>query len=188
MNANIRLLSIAGAATLVGALSACSSPVDLYGQEGAYPPVTPTASTYPTPYPGTANPTVAQAPVAAVEYGRVTNVSLVSGTPVAAAPTQGRSLAGTAIGAIVGGLLGNQIGGGSGRTAATVLGAVGGGIAGNRIAQNTAPGGTVATTNPVYRVEVQTDQGYMRTYDVSTTGDLHVGDRVRIENGVIYLA
>jgi hypothetical protein len=35
---------------------------------------------------------------------------------------------------------------------------------------------------------VQTDQGQMRTYDVSTTGDLRPGDRVRIENGVIYLA
>ena len=28
----------------------------------------------------------------------------------------------------------------------------------------------------------------MRTYDVNATGDLRPGDRVRIENGVIYLA
>jgi hypothetical protein len=40
----------------------------------------------------------------------------------------------------------------------------------------------------VYRVAVQTDSGAMRTYDVSATGDLQPGDRVRVENGVIYRA
>jgi len=170
MTTKFRVLSLAGAATLAAAMAGCGS-VDLYGQQQ---PVSYPSGTYST------------APVAAVEYGRVTNVSLVSGTPIASS-TQGRNLAGTAIGAIVGGLLGSQVGGGSGRTAATVLGAVGGGVVGNRIAQNGAPG-TVATTNPVYRVEVQTDQGYVRTYDVSATGDLRIGDRVRVENGVIYHA
>jgi hypothetical protein len=43
------------------------------------------------------------------------------------------------------------------------------------------------TAGPVYRVWVQTDSGVMRTYDVSTVGDLRPGDRVRIENGVIYM-
>lgn len=171
MNIKSRFLPIAGAATLALAMAGCST-TDLYGQPA---PVTYPSGTY------------SNAPVAAVEYGRVTNVSLVSGQPIASS-NQGRNLAGTAIGAIVGGLLGNQIGGGSGRSAATVLGAIGGGIAGNRIAQNTAPGGTVASTNPVYRIEVQTDQGYVRTYDVAATGNLRPGDRVRIENGVIYHA
>jgi outer membrane lipoprotein SlyB len=55
---------------------------------------------------------------------------------------------------------------------------------GNRIANaNSYPAGS-----PVYRVSVQTDNGYLRTYDVSATGDLRPGDRVRIENGVIYLS
>ncbi|MFC4729028.1 glycine zipper 2TM domain-containing protein [Coralloluteibacterium thermophilus] len=45
-------------------------------------------------------------------------------------------IAGTAIGAVAGGLLGNQVGGGSGRTLATAAGAVGGGIAGRRIQEN----------------------------------------------------
>ncbi|HWI81939.1 glycine zipper 2TM domain-containing protein [Ramlibacter sp.] len=172
MNSKFRFLPLAGVVTLAAAMTACST-VDLYGNPA---PVTSSASP--------AYSTTAQVPV--VEYGRVTNVSLVSGTPVA--PSSGRNIAGTAIGAIVGGLLGSQVGGGSGRTAATVLGAVGGAVAGNRIAQNTAPAGTTATTNPVYRIEVQTDQGAVRTYDVSATGDLRPGDRVRIENGVIYLA
>ncbi|HKB54178.1 MAG TPA: glycine zipper 2TM domain-containing protein [Ramlibacter sp.] len=183
MNAKFRLLPTIGAASLAAALAGCSS-VDM-GQEGA--PMS-SAAPYPATVataPGTPA-VVAAAQVPVVEYGRVTNVSLVSGTPIARA-TPGRSAAGTVIGAIVGGLLGNQIGRGVGRTAATVLGAGAGAAAGNNIANRTAPN-AYATANPVYRVEVQTDQGVMRTYDVSATGDLHVGDRVRIENGVIYLA
>jgi hypothetical protein len=42
------------------------------------------------------------------------------------------------------------------------------------------------TTAAGYRVTVQTDQGMMRTYEVPATGDLRVGDRVRVDNGVIY--
>ena len=45
-------------------------------------------------------------------------------------------IAGTAIGAVVGGLLGNQIGGGGGKTVATVAGAAAGGYAGNKVQGN----------------------------------------------------
>lgn len=48
-------------------------------------------------------------------------------------PRDDQHIAGTAIGAIAGGLIGNQVGHGNGRTLATVAGAVGGGYAGNRI-------------------------------------------------------
>jgi len=47
----------------------------------------------------------------------------------------GTSFMGSAIGAVAGGLLGNQIGGGNGRTAATAVGAVVGGLTGNHLAQ-----------------------------------------------------
>lgn len=171
MNSNFRFLPVTGAAAALALAMAGCSTVDLYGQN-AYPGPAPVAS-----------PTYSQ-PVAAVEFGRVTNVSLVSGTPSSA--TSGRGVAGAAIGAIVGGLIGSQIGGGSGRTAATVLGAAGGAVAGNQIARRSD--GTYATAQPVYRIEVQTDAGAIRTYDVAATGDLRPGDRVRIENGVIYLA
>ena len=40
---------------------------------------------------------------------------------------------GTALGAVVGGAIGNQVGGGDGKKLATVAGAVGGGVAGNQI-------------------------------------------------------
>ena len=42
-------------------------------------------------------------------------------------------IAGTATGAVVGGLLGNQVGGGNGKKRATVAGAVAGGAAGRQI-------------------------------------------------------
>lgn len=42
-------------------------------------------------------------------------------------------LIGTGVGAVAGGVLGNQVGSGKGKTLATVAGAVGGGYAGNQI-------------------------------------------------------
>jgi outer membrane lipoprotein SlyB len=92
---------------------------------------------------------------------------------------------GAVIGGIAGAVLGNQIGTGGGRTAGTVIGAVGGAVAGNAIERS-------RTANPSagesYRVSVQLDNGSMRSYDMSTYGDIRIGDRVRIENGQIYRA
>ena len=51
------------------------------------------------------------------------------------APVAHNSPIGIGIGAVVGGLLGNQIGGGEGKTLATIAGAVGGGYVGNEIAK-----------------------------------------------------
>ena len=50
-----------------------------------------------------------------------------------APPKDQHRIAGTAIGAVAGGLLGHMVGGGRGNTLTTVAGAVGGGYAGNRI-------------------------------------------------------
>lgn len=55
------------------------------------------------------------------------------GTPPAADRNQ---QAGTVIGAVVGGLLGSQVGHGDGRAAATILGAVAGGVVGNTIGRS----------------------------------------------------
>ncbi|MBB3225997.1 uncharacterized protein YcfJ [Luteibacter sp. Sphag1AF] len=55
-------------------------------------------------------------------------------------------IAGTAIGAVAGGVLGNQVGGGKGKTLATVAGAVGGGYAGNRIQKNNQDKNSYTTT------------------------------------------
>lgn len=46
---------------------------------------------------------------------------------------QGHPVAATAIGALVGGAVGNQVGGGSGRRAATAAGAIAGGVIGHQV-------------------------------------------------------
>jgi uncharacterized protein YcfJ len=55
-------------------------------------------------------------------------------------------LAGTGIGAVVGGLLGSRVGGGSGKVLATVAGVAAGGYAGNKIQQKVQNGNTYTTT------------------------------------------
>lgn len=45
-------------------------------------------------------------------------------------------ITGTALGAVAGGLLGNQVGGGSGKKIATAAGAVGGAVVGRKIQEN----------------------------------------------------
>lgn len=144
-------------------------------------PTGPTYGTSPYPTTTTAYPAVGQYPVAGIEYGRILNIEYMpAGT---AAPTSNNIL-GAVVGGLAGAALGSTIGGGSGRTAATVLGGVAGAVVGNQIARNQQG----VTTAPGYRITMQSDQGVVRTYEVPATGDLRVGDRVRIDNGVIYRA
>ena len=56
-----------------------------------------------------------------------------SHSPVA--PVAQNSPIGIGVGAVIGGLLGNQVGGGNGKTLATIAGAVGGGYVGNEVAK-----------------------------------------------------
>lgn len=55
-------------------------------------------------------------------------------------------VAGTAIGAVAGGLLGHQVGGGKGKTLATVGGAVAGGVIGNKVQEAHQDSQTYTTT------------------------------------------
>jgi outer membrane lipoprotein SlyB len=64
---------------------------------------------------------------------------------------------GVAGGAVAGGLLGHQVGGGNGKTALTVLGAVGGAFAGNEIEKR-------ARATTVYDVQVRMEDGSTRTF------------------------
>jgi uncharacterized protein YcfJ len=76
-------------------------------------------------------------------------------------------LAGTGLGAVVGGLLGNRIGGGNGKVLATVAGAAAGGYAGNKIQQKVQNGNTYTTTEKrcvtAYDTRVEPD-GYDVVY------------------------
>ncbi|KGS12920.1 MULTISPECIES: glycine zipper 2TM domain-containing protein [Pseudomonas syringae group] len=55
-------------------------------------------------------------------------------------------IVGSVIGAVAGGLLGNQVGGGNGKKIATVAGALGGGYAGNRVQEGMQERDTYTTT------------------------------------------
>ena len=165
-----RLATIAGA-TALATLAACSTSPRV--EVNVPPQPAPVYSTT------TVTPSVAVAPVG-VEYGRITNIEYFSG----GVSRSGPNVPGAILGAVAGALLGNQIGSGSGRAAATVLGGVAGAAIGNNIARNSAG----ATTVPGYRITMMTDQGFTRVFEVPATGDLTVGDRVRVDAGVIYRA
>lgn len=75
-------------------------------------------------------------------------------------------------GAVVGGLIGSQMGGGDGKKAMAVLGAVGGGMAGHEIEKRQR-----ATT--LYQVKVRMDDGTHRTLTQATAPA--VGQKVTVE-------
>lgn len=80
--------------------------------------------------------------------------------------------AGAVLGVIAGGLIGNQVGGGSGKTLATIGGAVGGGFAGNAIEKNRGPNVQVVIT-------IRSDSG--RIVQIQQKGtSLRIGDRVQV--------
>lgn len=85
---------------------------------------------------------------------------------------------GIATGAVVGGLLGNHVGGGNGRSLATVAGAVGGGYAGNEIEKH-------ARSTTVTQVRVRMTDGSVRTFTESGASRRHSGQHVRILNGAL---
>lgn len=79
-------------------------------------------------------------------------------------------------GAVIGGLLGNQVGGGHGRQLATVAGAVGGAVAGNQIEGN-------MKTTYSWDIVVRMDNGNKRTLHSSSAPQWRNGDPVRIVKG-----
>jgi outer membrane lipoprotein SlyB len=89
-------------------------------------------------------------------------------------------MAGTIIGGIAGGVLGNQVGGGKGKTLATVAGAVGGGYAGNRIGANSGRG------SQSFSLRIKMGNGAYSNVSVPDASAIRVGDLVQIDpNGNI---
>ena len=83
--------------------------------------------------------------------------------------------AGIVGGAVVGGLLGNQIGKGSGRAVATVGGAVAGGYAGNEIQKH-------AYSKTVWVTHVRMRDGSTRRFEQPSQPHWRVGSVVRVKN------
>ena len=154
-------LAMTAAASAVALLSACVSRPVVVNTPA------PQVTTVTTPAPAVA--------VVGVEYGRVSNIEFFQ-----TRPTSGVNIPGAIVGGVAGAVVGSALSGG--RDAATVLGGVAGAAIGSQVNKPATVGSSV------YRVTIQVDTGVTRTYDVPATGDLRVGDRVRVENGVIYRA
>ena len=83
---------------------------------------------------------------------------------------------GSAAGAVIGGLAGNELGHGAGRAVTTILGAIGGGLAGNAIERNaTAQSGT--------EIVVRLDSGASIAVVQGASEQFETGQRVRVLTG-----
>ncbi len=91
--------------------------------------------------------------------------------------SQGLGL-GTLAGAAVGGILGNQMGGGTGRTVATAAGAAGGAYVGHEMEKRRNAG-------EIYKVTIRMDDGSTQSFAQEAAPAVKSGDRVKITNGVL---
>lgn len=105
-------------------------------------------------------------------------------------------IAGTVIGAVAGGLLGNQIGGGSGQKIATVAGAAAGGYAGNKVQEGMQNRNTYTTTETRCNTVTDTSErvvGYEVKYRLGeevgqVRMDREPGPRIPVQDGQLVLA
>lgn len=183
--------ALAAAAPAPAAIAGVAAPA----RAAATPAPQPLAQTY-TPaaaYAPQPAPAVQPAPVAAPAYEQARGARAVQ---VAAADRPGSwcgncgniesirtitsrsrgSGVGAVGGAVLGGILGHQVGSGSGRTLATAAGAVGGAVVGNQVEGNMHQVRS-------YEIRVRLDDGTLRTFHQSSPPSWHTGERVRIVKG-----
>ncbi|HET7844882.1 MAG TPA: glycine zipper 2TM domain-containing protein [Xanthomonadales bacterium] len=86
-----------------------------------------------------------------------------------------KGVGGAVLGTIVGGLIGNQFGSGSGRTAMTVAGAAGGGLIGHKVDKNHSANG-----EPGLRLSIRMDKGGYKTLEIAGEQRIYKGDRVKV--------
>ena len=104
-------------------------------------------------------------------------------------------IAGTALGAVAGGLVGSQIGGGSGKTLATIAGAAAGGFAGHQVQKGMQEKDTVSRSETrcrtVYETQTKT-VGYDVRYRLGDEEgqirmDHEPGPRIPVKDGQLQL-
>nr|WP_315485501.1 glycine zipper 2TM domain-containing protein [uncultured Undibacterium sp.] len=86
--------------------------------------------------------------------------------------------AGAVVGGILGAIVGNQIGGGTGRTVATVAGGIGGAVIGNNVEKNRQIN--------YYQINIRMDGGGYQVVHQADIGNLRNGDRIRVADGHAY--
>lgn len=132
----------------------------------------PPATAAPTPVrPQSPEPAVARAPAKPIcaDCGTVESVTPVERDGAA-------SGVGVVAGGVLGAVVGNQVGGGDGKTLATILGAVGGGMAGNAVEKKMKK-----VTH--YEVTVRMEDGSSRTVQQSTPAS--VGAQVTVDGNTL---
>lgn len=87
---------------------------------------------------------------------------------------------GAIIGAVAGGVLGNQVGKGDGRKAATVVGAVAGGVVGNQVGKRSGGSSTA------WRIVVRLDNGQYATVTQRDNPGVRNGDYVEVRGDQVY--
>jgi outer membrane lipoprotein SlyB len=110
-------------------------------------------------------------------YASCSNCGVVESTREITTRGEGSGV-GAAGGAVIGGLLGNQVGGGRGKDVMTVVGAIGGAVAGNQIE------GQVKATRS-YEIAVRLEDGSIRTIQQANQPGWRAGDHVKITDGVV---
>lgn len=106
-----------------------------------------------------------------------TNCGVVESINVIEVKGEGNYL-GMIAGGVAGALLGNQVGGGSGKKIATVAGAAGGAYAGHEIEKR-------MKTTKHYEVIVRLESGGSQAVSYEAEPPFRAGDRVRVENGTL---
>ena len=110
-------------------------------------------------------------------------------------PKDEHKVLGTLAGAVVGGVLGHQVGGGTGRDIATVAGAAAGGYAGNRIQKRAQDKDTYTTTEQKCQTVYDKSEkqiGYEVRYrlgerESTIKMDHDPGDRIPVRDGQLVL-
>ena len=94
-------------------------------------------------------------------------------TAVAETEKKGESSpAGLIAGGVAGALLGNQVGGGSGKSLATIAGAAGGAYAGKKVEEK-------MNTHKVWTVHVRYEDGRTQQFEFTENPGLRAGDQVK---------
>ena len=173
------LFSAVGIAALMGWIpSSMGGPGDKAALDqrsaNTAPPAAPKARTATTSQPA---PVARAAPVQIAAVAKCAECGVIESVREVEEKGKGSGL-GAVGGAVVGGLLGNQVGGGRGKDAMTVVGAVGGAVAGNEVEKR------VKATKR-YEVTVRLSDGSSRVISEAGQPTWHTGDKVKIVNGVI---
>jgi outer membrane lipoprotein SlyB len=122
-------------------------------------------------------PASTPAPAAAVVAARCADCGVVQSVHEIETKGEGSGV-GVVGGAVVGGVLGNQVGSGTTKKVMTAVGAVGGAVAGNEIEKR------VRSTKS-YEVTVRFEDGSSRVITEANTSTWRAGDKVKVVNNVI---